>query len=176
MGESTDGKDGAWPGAIAAITLFVEDLAEAKRFYGEVFGLPVVYEDENSTVFRFGETLIIPASQLAAYETRAEATSSDGLPPPETFVLIPPGNRAFYCFAVIGLVRNAKVGLPPGFDLCAGALGKVLLQTRGLGQDELVPLTLGKVTSLSFAVPIYRGGYVPTTSAARLSAFVGWSA
>ena len=25
-----------WPGGIAAITLFVEDLAEAKRFYDEV--------------------------------------------------------------------------------------------------------------------------------------------
>jgi catechol 2,3-dioxygenase-like lactoylglutathione lyase family enzyme len=49
---------GAWPGAIAAITLFVEDLAAAKRFYQEVFELPVVFEDDNSAVFRFGETLI----------------------------------------------------------------------------------------------------------------------
>ena len=48
----------SWPGGIAAITLFVEDLAEAKRFYGEVFGLPVVFEDESSTVFKFGETLV----------------------------------------------------------------------------------------------------------------------
>jgi len=47
-----------WPGAISAITLFVEDLAEAKRFYVEVFGLPVFYEDEASAVFRFGETLV----------------------------------------------------------------------------------------------------------------------
>ena len=49
---------GAWPGAIAAITLFVEDLEAAKRFYGEVFDLPVVFEDDNSTVFRFGETIV----------------------------------------------------------------------------------------------------------------------
>jgi catechol 2,3-dioxygenase-like lactoylglutathione lyase family enzyme len=48
----------AWPIGIGAITLFVEDLAAARRFYEEVFGLPVVYEDENSAVFRFGETLI----------------------------------------------------------------------------------------------------------------------
>jgi catechol 2,3-dioxygenase-like lactoylglutathione lyase family enzyme len=47
-----------WPGGIGAITLFVEDLAAAKRFYGEVFGLPVHYEDESSAVFRFGETLV----------------------------------------------------------------------------------------------------------------------
>ena len=30
----------AWPGGIAAITLFVEDLAAAKRFYSDVFQLP----------------------------------------------------------------------------------------------------------------------------------------
>lgn len=48
----------AWPGGIAAITLFVEDLAAAKRFYGEVFELPVHYEDDVSCVFRFGDTLV----------------------------------------------------------------------------------------------------------------------
>jgi catechol 2,3-dioxygenase-like lactoylglutathione lyase family enzyme len=47
-----------WPGGIAAITLFVEDLAAAKSFYTEVFELPVHYEDENSAVFLFGETMI----------------------------------------------------------------------------------------------------------------------
>jgi catechol 2,3-dioxygenase-like lactoylglutathione lyase family enzyme len=47
-----------WPGGIAAITLFMEDLEAAKRFYENVFGLPVVYEDENSAVFKFGETLV----------------------------------------------------------------------------------------------------------------------
>jgi catechol 2,3-dioxygenase-like lactoylglutathione lyase family enzyme len=51
-------EQGAWPGAIAAITLFVEDLEAAKRFYREVFELPVVFEDDSSTVFRFGETLV----------------------------------------------------------------------------------------------------------------------
>ena len=47
-----------WPGPIAAITLFVDDLAEAKRFYGETFELPVSYEDPNSAVFKFGETMV----------------------------------------------------------------------------------------------------------------------
>ena len=48
----------AWPKVISAITLFVEDLAAAKDFYSKIFGLPVVYEDANSTVFKIGETLI----------------------------------------------------------------------------------------------------------------------
>ncbi len=47
-----------WPGTIGAITLFVEDVAEARRFYREVFRLPVFFEDDDSAVFRFGETLV----------------------------------------------------------------------------------------------------------------------
>jgi catechol 2,3-dioxygenase-like lactoylglutathione lyase family enzyme len=49
---------GAWPKGIHAITLFVEDLAAAKAFYREAFGLPVVFETDDSAVFRFGSTLI----------------------------------------------------------------------------------------------------------------------
>jgi catechol 2,3-dioxygenase-like lactoylglutathione lyase family enzyme len=47
-----------WPGGIAAITLFFEDLEAARGFYADVFGLPVVHEDDDSTVFRFEGTLI----------------------------------------------------------------------------------------------------------------------
>ncbi|HST16092.1 MAG TPA: VOC family protein [Gaiellaceae bacterium] len=70
---------GAWPGAIAAITLFVEDLAEAKRFYGETFELPVVYEDPNSAVFKFGETLInlLDASQAPPLVAPAPVAERD---------------------------------------------------------------------------------------------------
>ena len=50
--------EAAWPGAIAAITLFVEDLEASRRFYQAVFGLPVTYEDDNSAVFTFGQTMI----------------------------------------------------------------------------------------------------------------------
>jgi catechol 2,3-dioxygenase-like lactoylglutathione lyase family enzyme len=47
-----------WPKAITAVTLFVEELAVAKQFYRETFGLPVDFEDDNSAVFKFGNTLI----------------------------------------------------------------------------------------------------------------------
>jgi catechol 2,3-dioxygenase-like lactoylglutathione lyase family enzyme len=71
MGETTQrdaDTQAAWPGGIAAITLFVEDLAAAKRFYGDVFQLPVFFEDDNSTVFKFGDTLInlLKASEAPA--------------------------------------------------------------------------------------------------------------
>jgi catechol 2,3-dioxygenase-like lactoylglutathione lyase family enzyme len=61
MGESTESVEtsqAAWPGGLAAITLFVEDLGAAKRFYRDVFQLPVVFEDDNSAVFEFGDTLV----------------------------------------------------------------------------------------------------------------------
>jgi catechol 2,3-dioxygenase-like lactoylglutathione lyase family enzyme len=57
----------SWPKGISAITLFVEDLAATKRFYQEVFGLPVHYEDDASAVFNFGNTLI---NLLKATEAR----------------------------------------------------------------------------------------------------------
>jgi len=53
-----DADPGAWVKGISAITLFVDDLAAAKQFYGRVFGLPVIFEDSVSTVFKFGNTLV----------------------------------------------------------------------------------------------------------------------
>jgi len=55
-GRSSDA--GSWARGIAAITLFVEDLDDAKRFYREVFGLAVTFEDSDSAVFEFGSTLV----------------------------------------------------------------------------------------------------------------------
>jgi catechol 2,3-dioxygenase-like lactoylglutathione lyase family enzyme len=63
-----------WPGGIFAITLFVEDLDAAKQFYREVFGLPVTYEDGNSAVFTFGETMINLLRLSEAPELIAPAT------------------------------------------------------------------------------------------------------
>ena len=48
----------AWPKGIHAITLFAEDLAAARRFYETVFGMPAVFETEDSAVFRFGSVLV----------------------------------------------------------------------------------------------------------------------
>jgi lactoylglutathione lyase len=58
MTSQEDTPEVAWPGGIAAITLFVEDLESARQFYQDVFQLPLFYEDGSSAVFRFGETLV----------------------------------------------------------------------------------------------------------------------
>ena len=60
MNETPESKPGSspWPKGLYAVTLFVEDLPAARRFYQEVFGLALVFEDDNSAVFKFGETLV----------------------------------------------------------------------------------------------------------------------
>ncbi|HEY3002483.1 MAG TPA: VOC family protein [Kribbellaceae bacterium] len=63
-----------WPGGIAAVTLFAEDLDATKQFYAEVFGLPVHYEDDSSAVFKFGDTLVNLLSVNAAPELIEPAT------------------------------------------------------------------------------------------------------
>ncbi len=50
--------DRAWPAGISTITLFVENLATTKAYYEAVFGLPVIFEDPQSAVFRFGSMLV----------------------------------------------------------------------------------------------------------------------
>ena len=83
MSESARGNEAAparWPGAIAAITLFVEDLEAAKRFYADVFRLPVDYEDDNSAVFRFGETLVnlLAVGEAPSLVAPAAVAAADG--------------------------------------------------------------------------------------------------
>ena len=63
---SSESKVGSWPRGIEAVTLFVEDLEGAKRFYREVFGLPVKFEDDDSAVFDFGNTIINLLKSTAA--------------------------------------------------------------------------------------------------------------
>lgn len=62
---------------LGAITLFVEDLPSAKRFYQDVFGLKVIFEDEESAAFDFGNTIINLLATPAAHELIAPATVAD---------------------------------------------------------------------------------------------------
>jgi lactoylglutathione lyase len=53
--------------SVGAITLFVEDPRRSQSFYEEVFDLPVIWEDEDSAVFQFENTIVnllkIPAAR-----------------------------------------------------------------------------------------------------------------
>ena len=54
----TPAKANVWPKGIFAITLFTEDLELSKEFYKKVFGLPIDFEDPDSAVFKFGDTMV----------------------------------------------------------------------------------------------------------------------
>lgn len=57
-----------WAKDIRAITLFVENLEAARQFYQKVFGLSVMFEDDDSTVFKFGNMLVNLLKTTAAGE------------------------------------------------------------------------------------------------------------
>lgn len=59
MNQITDeDTNSSWAKGISYITLFVEDLPTAKQFYLKIFDLPVIFEDKDSAVFKFGNTLV----------------------------------------------------------------------------------------------------------------------
>jgi catechol 2,3-dioxygenase-like lactoylglutathione lyase family enzyme len=53
--------------SVGAITLFVDDPRRSQSFYQEIFDLPVIWEDEDSAVFRFENTIVnllrVPAAR-----------------------------------------------------------------------------------------------------------------
>jgi catechol 2,3-dioxygenase-like lactoylglutathione lyase family enzyme len=60
--------------SVGAITLFVEDLQRSKAFYERAFDVPLIFEDENSAVFQFENTIINLLAEPAAHELIAPAT------------------------------------------------------------------------------------------------------
>jgi catechol 2,3-dioxygenase-like lactoylglutathione lyase family enzyme len=54
--------------SVGAISLFVEDPQTSKAFYGAVFDVPVIYEDENSAVVRFENMIVNLLARSAAHE------------------------------------------------------------------------------------------------------------
>lgn len=80
----------SWAKSIFAITLFVEDLAAAKQFYQDVFGLPVIFEDNNSAVFKIGTTII----------NLLKTTAAPGLIAPATVATRDAGSRLVFTIPV----------------------------------------------------------------------------
>ena len=54
--------------SVGAITLFVEDARRSQSFYEEVFGLSVIWEDEDSAAFKFENTIVNLLRMPAARE------------------------------------------------------------------------------------------------------------
>lgn len=105
---------GTWPGNIFAVTLFTEDLATTKQFYHEVFGLPVAFEDDNSAVFNFGNTLINLLKTSEAPELIAPAPVA----PPEA------GSRAQFTIQVDDVDALCAELTARGVELLNGPLDR----------------------------------------------------
>jgi len=66
-----------WATDVWAITLFVEDLDDTKRFYQEVFAQPLMFEDENSAAFKFGNLIVNLLADSEAPELIGPAIVAD---------------------------------------------------------------------------------------------------
>jgi catechol 2,3-dioxygenase-like lactoylglutathione lyase family enzyme len=78
MSETMRQQPSTWATGIATITLFVDDLEDSKRFYQQAFGLAVTFEDPDSVVFRFGDTLVNLLQASAAPELIEPARVAPG--------------------------------------------------------------------------------------------------
>jgi catechol 2,3-dioxygenase-like lactoylglutathione lyase family enzyme len=64
--------------AVGALTLFVADKSNAKEFYACAFELEPVFEDDNSVVFKFENTLVNLLVETEAPELIAPAVVGTG--------------------------------------------------------------------------------------------------
>jgi len=73
QGMDTESPTAALVDGLAAVTLFTEDLTATRAFYADVLGLPFVFADDDSVVYRIGGTLINLLRVEAADEVVAPA-------------------------------------------------------------------------------------------------------
>jgi len=122
------------------------------------------------------ELVLVPAGDLGAFWA---AQTAAGTVPPSSgaapFAISPAGARPYYCLPTVTQTRVGIAVPPAGIDYCQTPLGPGLLEVRDTGQSAYLPFTTGATTTLAVGTPIYRGGVVPATVAARRAAFLGWT-
>ncbi len=64
----------SWLRGISAITFFVEDLEVMKQFCGKIFGLPLLFEDDDAAMYKIGTTHIKLLKMMAAEDLYEPAT------------------------------------------------------------------------------------------------------
>ena len=122
---------------------------------------------------RLGKVLIVPRSQLASYAARAIKDPAGPLAPGGSFQVIPSGKRPFYCFIDLAGRSPGLMVTPAVLDVCA-ATGNKIVPSHDPAQGGYEPVQFGTVRALGVQTPLYRGGLVPRTAAARRAAFIGW--
>ncbi len=121
----------------------------------------------------WGEIVMVTTAQLPAY-LAADAADPSGVAS-RSFELVPPGDRPLYCLLRVSQSRHPGAArVPAGFDYCAATEGTRLLAARDSGRSSYVVATAGTEKGVAVQVPIYGGGFRPTTVEARRAAFIGW--
>jgi diguanylate cyclase (GGDEF)-like protein len=121
-----------------------------------------------------GALVIVTASQLPSFAARMTANPVNGSHSHAPFTVTPAGSRPYYCLAPLGQSRDSTAVTPAGLDYCAGLSALVLLSARDTGRGSYVPYAAGKQVTLAVETPVYTGGVVPATVAARRAQFAGW--
>ena len=130
-----------------------------------------------SGVAGFGYTQIVPRARLKAFAATAKADPTPGNAG-APFQVFPAGARPTYCFSRLGVAAGRsdpmllELGVP-GLDLCA--LSGQLAGARDSGRfAALVVSTQGGHDLFEVIAPVYRGGGVPATRAARRRLATGY--
>jgi diguanylate cyclase (GGDEF)-like protein len=122
-----------------------------------------------------GLAVVVPAAELPAFAERELKDPTGPLAANGTFEVEPAGARPFYCFVTAQFGRTAQSLFPVGDNLCSGVNRlSALLSSELTGAGAYTPIKDGASTLLSVQTPVYRGGTLPSSDAARRSAFLGW--
>jgi diguanylate cyclase (GGDEF)-like protein len=125
-------------------------------------------------VLGLGDAVVVSQSELAAFAAASERDPAGALPANGTFSVVPAGRRPFYCFTGAAVNPGPSSTVPAGFDYCDGPLGRSILAARDSGVSAYLPIRIGTITGLAIYTPVYRGGIVPATTAARRATFEAW--
>jgi diguanylate cyclase (GGDEF)-like protein len=108
----------------------------------------------------------VTTAELGAYLERA--TKQHNKVP--TLLLL--GLRPFYCFSPLAIATRAGQAAPYSIDFCDGPTTSFITSPRSSGRSVILPYQYLGHETIEFGTPIYRGGVVPSTVAAREHKFV----
>ena len=160
--------------ATAAVAFFVENPNGTRSAFQE-WTTSVGAFERYPEVLGIVEVKMVSASQLPVFAAQAQVDPVGTLGPAGKFQVVPAGIRPFYCLVNASRLRAGQPIPAAGVDYCDTVLGPQFLKARDSGRGAYVPYGSGKNLILGVGTPIYLGGVVPTTVAARQRAFVGWT-
>jgi diguanylate cyclase (GGDEF)-like protein len=125
-------------------------------------------------VMSLGFTAVVTPAQLPQFVARVLLDPPIPLAPGQSYQVTPPGIRPFYCLSQLQY-SHGGVSLALGYDTCtAYGSDEAKLFARAISNTlTYIPYTLGKVSYLAVAAPVYPGGAVPPTAQARAADVLG---